>query len=286
MRAAIPSGIAGRFAMAQTFLNADDFFDMTRTLARTPLHSSSFVRVLADLVELDAEESRAAFAEKLAQWIHIADAITLRAAHNATAPTPADTSGVKPSEAASHVRAAFTHARAALEKTLQAGADSNSKPGATRTSLPRPKRGTPAELAGSYEPYKRYYVAHQREMELKIKPLRAKVRSAVAELSPTLQQLTALDAAFEGILQEREAMLLAKVPTLLERRFKQLRKTHQDARAQTGLEDNPDLWMQADGWLTRFGQEMQSVLLAELDLRLQPTVGLMEALDNEIPTFS
>jgi hypothetical protein len=184
------------------------------------------------------------------------------------------------------VRSEFAHARIALEGTLHAGADSTTKPGAARMSLPRPKRGMPAELAGAYEPYKRYYIAHQREMELKIKPLRAKVRAAVAGLSSTLKQLATLDAALDGILVEREAMLLAKVPTLLERRFKQLRRSHQDAMTSSGLEDNADLWMQPGGWLTRFGQEMQSVLMAELDLRMQPTVGLMEALDNEIPNLS
>ena len=32
----------------------------------------------------------------------------------------------------------------------------------------------------------------------------------------------------------------------------------------------------------RFRSELQTVLLAELDARLQPTLGLMEALHNEL----
>ena len=56
--------------------------------------------------------------------------------------------------------------------------------------------------------------------------------------------------------------------------------------AERALEDNPDLWMQPGGWLTRFAEELQSVLLVELDLRLQPTEGLIESLDKEVPHFS
>jgi hypothetical protein len=40
--------------------------------------------------------------------------------------------------------------------------------------------------------------------------------------------------------------------------------------------------MQAGGWLTRFCNDMQMLLLAEMDLRLQPTMGLIEAFDNKI----
>jgi hypothetical protein len=46
--------------------------------------------------------------------------------------------------------------------------------------------------------------------------------------------------------------------------------------------DDPALWMQPGGWLANFCRELQGVLLAELDLRLQPTVGLIEALSNEV----
>jgi hypothetical protein len=45
--------------------------------------------------------------------------------------------------------------------------------------------------------------------------------------------------------------------------------------------DQPALWLQAGGWLAHFCQELHTVLLAELDLRLQPTLGLVEALQNE-----
>ena len=40
--------------------------------------------------------------------------------------------------------------------------------------------------------------------------------------------------------------------------------------------------MKDGAWLARFCHELQTVLLAELDLRLQPTLGLLEAYQKEI----
>ena len=79
-----------------------------------------------------------------------------------------------------------------------------------------------------------------------------------------------MDAAFEGILIEREKKLLTTLPSLMERRFKQL----QTERSQQ------------EGWLARFGQELQTVLLAELDLRLQPTLGLLEAFNDQTTQYA
>ena len=94
--------------------------------------------------------------------------------------------------------------------------------------------------------------------------------------------MASLDAALDAILAEREALLLGKVPSLLEMRFKHLRRAHQDALDAAQQEDNTALWLQAGGWMTRFCQEMQAVLLAEWDLRLQPAMGLL--MSNELKT--
>ena len=69
---------------------------------------------------------------------------------------------------------------------------------------------------------------------------------------------------------------------LLERRFEHLRKTHQLGLDAAQQQDAPVLWRQPGGWLDVFGKEMQEVLLAELEVRLQPVVGLIEAFSNEV----
>ena len=39
--------------------------------------------------------------------------------------------------------------------------------------------------------------------------------------------------------------------------------------------------MQKNSWLVRFCMDMQTLLLAEMDLRLQPTMGLLDAFTDE-----
>ena len=91
-------------------------------------------------------------------------------------------------------------------------------------------------------------------------------------------RLAVLDAVMERALGERERSLLANLPVLLAGHFERLRD---------GAEPLPD---DGDGegaqavpgapgpWLDVFRKDMQSVLLAELDIRLQPVEGLLAAL--------
>lgn len=231
---------------------------MTRALTRTSFHSARLIRVLADLSLLDTVEQGAAFAEKLGLWVSFTDAITLSAVHGAsTASAPGMPVDVT------------TGARMALGKVfarVQAGLVSSI--GRLPGELSAPEPDALADPVFAYEPYRRHYLAQQREIELKLRPLRAHVREVLGQSSPRLRKLAALDAALDGILFEREGKLLLKLPSLLEKRFKQLRKTHQ----------------QATDWLAGFGQEMQTVLLAELDVRMQPVLGLIEACKQESTT--
>lgn len=269
-------------------------------MTRTHFHSSHLTRVLADLVGMDALAGHDAFAEKLGQWIQVSGAIALRAAHGAGAVPHAQPVAQAAGQTAGQtdIAAHFAQVRSALEQTLSNATSSTpqTKPGNTRSALhgsratntglpgramPWPKKDVPLEIAGAYAPYLRYYQTQQREMDLKVKPLRAQVREVVGSASAPLGQLAALDAAMETLLAERESLLLAKVPTLMEERFKQLRTAHQEALLRAQQDDRTELWTQPGGWLARFCTELQNVLLAELDLRLQPTVGLLEALHNE-----
>jgi len=252
---------------------------MTRTLTRTNLHSSRLTRILADLGAMDAIDPGPAFAEQLGQWVDFKSAIALSAVHNAGA-APSPEHGMDGRAAPVHaLEQEFTRLRVSLEQLItHSGAP---KSGGARGEMPMPAPGASPEDARAYAPYRRYHQALQRDMETKVGTLRAKVRDAVAQASPKLRQLAALDAAFEGVLMERAAKLLATVPSLLEKRFNQLLKSHQQAAAEQQPSDSLDLWMKPDGWLMRFRHELQSVLLAELDLRLQPALGLLEAFHNE-----
>jgi hypothetical protein len=224
---------------------------MPRALTRTSFHSARLIRVLADLSLLDTVAQGAAFAEKLGQWVSFTDAITLSAVHG----TGTAVSFAKPAGAASGARSALTEAFDRVQAGLL------SLIGRLPSELSAPDADALADPAFAYEPYRRHYLAQQREIELKLSPLRAHVRRVLGQSSPELSKLAALDAALDGILVERECRLLLKLPSLLEKRFKQLRKAHPNTT----------------DWLPGFGEDMQTVLRAELDLRMQPVLGLIEA---------
>jgi hypothetical protein len=224
-----------------------------------------------------------AFAERLGLWVDYTDAIALYAVHNASQSVPPAAPSVEPGAEpvgeCVDIAADFARIRASLEQAISR--TTVPKRGQTGVGLPMPRADTPTDLGGAYEPYRRYYLAHQRDMDLSVPPLRARVREELAAASVALQPLAALDEAFENILGEREARLLACLPQLLKKRFAHLRAQHQQTLADTQQADHPEQGMQAGGWLARFCHELQTVLLAELDLRLQPAVGLLEALHNE-----
>ena len=253
---------------------------MTRALARTNFHSSRLIRTLADLAVLDATGPTNAFAETLGLWIDFADAIRLTGVNQASTASAPEAHPALQSVEGTSLGEVIARMRLGMESTItKSSAPSTAR---VRSELALPKLDAPLDDVKAYAPFRRYHQAHQRDMEPNARGLRAKVRDGVAKASPQLKQLAELDAAFEGILCEREARLLSTIPSLLEKRFNHLRKAHlQMLLATTQTDDNPDAWMQPGAWLSRFCSELQAVLLAELDLRLQPAVGLLEAFNSE-----
>ncbi|WP_334189357.1 DUF3348 domain-containing protein [Noviherbaspirillum sp.] len=252
---------------------------MTRAVPRTSFHSSKLIRRLADLGLVDAVEPGTAFAEKLGEWVHFADAITLSAVH-----------GGSPASLRTKSPRAYTAARDAIDlecgriQTFLVNSITRSfspASGRTHIQLPALHPELPMNFTSAYAPYRRFYEAHQRDMDTSIRPLRTNTREALAKASPALGKLAELDAALETILRDRESRLLMKVPSLLRRRFEELFKEHQQRLADAQQADNPTDWMRAGGWLTRFCNDMQTLLLAEVEFRLQPTLGLIEAFKQD-----
>lgn len=219
---------------------------------RSDFSSSRLVRLLGDWAPLDAEAPGMDVAERLGLWLNAFDAIGVQAAHRTinaiTKAAPAQPADARSSRTPS-VEEDYQGVRAALAHAI------------AREPLPL-AGATPADA--TYAPYRQRHLELQRQMEQMIGPLRDHVRQALGQASPRLRQLAALDAALEQVLAPREQMLAPTVPALMERRFEQLRLA------------------QAEGWLEVFGQDWRQALLAELDLRLEPVAGLIEALGNEL----
>ena len=225
--------------------------------------------MLGDLTFVEGEASRQDVAERLSLWLDAFDAIKLHAAQQPIKTTAAEERPPDARPAMTRaVEAEFHRVRTALVKAMTANDGSRAH-----------------EADAGYAPYRQRYLDRQRHMELTIGPLRAQVRQALSRASPQLGQLATLDAVLDQTLGGREQKLLSTVPVLLERRFEHLRKTHQ-LGLDPAQQDDPALWAQAGGWLDDFGKEMQAVLLAELEVRLQPVEGLMEAFSNELETYA
>ena len=241
---------------------------------RRIFNSSRLVRLLSDLASVDVEASRQDFAERLGQWLDVFDGITLHAAHQSI--KTADEK--KPADALLArnfvLEQEFHRVRMALVKAITANSASPASERRVRNPVPQPEAAT--ETDAGYAPYHQCYLDQQRQMALRIDALRAHVRQAIAKVSPRLGQLATFDAVMDQMLGGREQKLLSTVPVLLERRFEHLRKTHQLGLDAAQQQDAPALWLDV------FGKEMQEVLLAELEVRLQPVVGLIEAFSNEV----
>jgi hypothetical protein len=111
-------------------------------------------------------------------------------------------------------------------------------------------------------------------MEAAVAPLRRRLRATLEGASPALARLAALDAVMEQVVGAQERALLATVPLKLEQHFARLRQADREACA-PDAEPPP---IPSTDWLDTFSQDMRDLLLAELDLRLQPVEGLLEAL--------
>ena len=245
---------------------------MARGSPRTSFDSSRLIRALSDLVSPAAPPPGQSFADRLGQWLDFAAAIALFSALNG----PTDAAGGPATAEHPALRDEFARVRGALLDSINT--DGVLTPGKARIRLPAPAWHASTPGAADYLPYHRYYLAHQRDMGAAIAPLRASVRAGLAQRAPALRQLAALDGVLDQALAPRERSLLATVPQLLGRHFEQLHQAHRSALP---TPDDPARWLQPGAWLHTFCQDMRVVLRAELELRLQPVAGLMDAL-NEV----
>lgn len=244
-------------------------------LDNSRLSSSRLIRYLTDLSVSDVSVSHKQFAERLSSLIDFSDSIILSAAHwdmpnMAFEPT---------SESTRNLTEEFLKMRQGLvEKIIK-----STTPYANdaRIRLPAPAPGEPLDTVLGYEAYHRFYAIQQRDMELKIQRLRAQVRDEMSTISPPLAQLAILDNALNDTLLGHTRRFLGVVPRLLHKRFQQLLSDHQANHLE---DDDPETWLSSGGWLARFYKDIQGLLLAELDVRTQPVLGLIEALNKEVDT--
>lgn len=230
---------------------------------RTALSGPVLIRLLARLADVDVRESGQLLSDRLSQWLNWTDAITLSSALN-TQP-PAFVSSGRP--AAADAETMCARQRTALAKAIASTCAPETRPGGKTR---QPIQSAPAPLTVDYADYRQRYVLMQQTMEMEISTLRDRLRRLLAAATPDLARLAVLDASMEQALAPRERALLSTVPAWLGKHFERLRAADQPADGASAPASR--------AWLEAFRKDMQSVLLAELDVRFQPVDGLLAAL--------
>lgn len=236
---------------------------------QSPAKSSRLVRFLADLLDADAQLPHQRFIDRLGQSFDLADSIKISAVHEDTMTTT-----VMPHEAKKEaVRDEFQRARASIvSSAVQSFAPDQ---GATRTRCPIARAEMTLAEAMAVEPYLTFYVAQQRNIDFRIRDLHVSIRDALAGLSPQLARLAALDAVLAAPLSLPARRSFAMVPHLLKQRHARLLEEHNATKSESSTAR--ERWEQSLG---QFRVEIQGLLLAEIETRLLPTRGLIEALDD------
>lgn len=248
---------------------------MTRELQRATFNRSALVRVLSDTLP-EVPDPKYDFGERLGQWLDFSDALTLFSVLNTGAG-----SGTPIAPTNSDLPAQLASVRRNLSDSIHNDGVFNPEP--ARIPFPTPLPNATPESAADFSPYHRYYLAHQRDMNGAITTLRANARKALAGQSAAGKQLADLDAAFEKFLSVRERNLLSNIPIMLGKRFDQRYAEHRAALADNTADD-PTNWTQPGCWHEAFCHDVQTALLAELELRLKPVAGLIAALGSTSET--
>jgi hypothetical protein len=221
---------------------------------RTVHGGPALIRLLARLTDVDVPDPGQSLSDRLSQWLGWTDAIALSTALNGG--LPAGAPGAHTDGSAEEHECA--RLRASLAKSIA---------GDSAFATSRRREGAPTD----YAVFRQRYLSLQQTMETGIGSLRGRLRAKLAAGTPGMTRLAMVDAVMEQALAAREHNVLATVPSLLGKHFERLRQAAlADASA---IDDKAPV-----AWLDVFRKDMQSVLLAELDVRIQPVEGLLAAL--------
>lgn len=254
---------------------------MLQASSNKRVNGSKLVRVLSDLSASeqgipDIEISHKQFAERLGLLVDLADSVTLSESLRGLHRIAYETTSISQAE----VQQEFLKQRKAAIKAITRSFEV--RPGLVPFKLPTPKADFTKEEASKFEPYQRFYALHQSEIEFKTQKLRTSIRQQISGYSLALAQLAELDQTLGNSMMLHTRKRFSVVPKLLKLRFEQLLKAHLQDVDMIEVEDLPVNWVKPGAWLSQFYEEMQQLLLAEVEIRMQPALGLVEAFNEEV----
>lgn len=222
------------------------------SVPRAALRGPTFIRLLARLTAVETDAPGASLPDRLSRWLDWTHAIALSTALDGQTQAPDAEAPAFDAD----VEAECAQVRASLVRSIE---------GARELATPGP--ATMTASTPDYAPFRQRYLAIQRSIQAHTGQLRGRLRDMLAQRSPEMARLAEVDAVMEMALSPREHRLLGHVPAVMADHFDRLRRGA-DADGETA----------PGAWLDRFRQDMRHVLLAELDVRLQPVEALLAAL--------
>lgn len=227
---------------------------------RGHLSGSTLVNLLDSRLQPEVKASRQDMAERLGMWLNVADGMSLHAGLQHAGLHQTQTPGVAlPRGAGLALQEACQQAQDALAASI----------------MTTPLRLEPAQGQPAFAPYHQLYGDLQRHMSLQVETVRQKARHTLSQASGRLAQLAVLDDVMQQALGVREQKALSAMPALLEQLFRR-------STLAPSVEDETVLSLGGEGADTDgFLQEMRALLLAELDVRMQPVWGLVDAFNRE-----
>lgn len=234
---------------------------------RATVRGPTFIRTLAGLTDADIPPPTRSLSDQLSQWVDWTHAVALSTALDGRPPAALLDDrilGSAEDDECARVRAALASAIVA-DRAFAAPAPRAQGAGA----------GSDSDETLEFAFYRQRYLVLQQTMEAGVGRLRERLRAMLTHGTPGMVRLAAVDAVMERALGRRERALLSAAPTLLGQNFERLRQAALAAAAETADDAQPAA---STAWLETFRKDMRNVLLAELDVRLQPAQGLLAAL--------
>lgn len=250
---------------------------MKRAIAQAPLHSCELLRFLTRQGMVEAGTDIGDVGQRLGDWLNFRQAIALQAFIGQVDDPLALPAKPTARVDATVLRRRFDEVREALEQSILKG--TVPALGLARIELPSAELDHPIDPKTAFDPFRRYALGHQRQTDTIIRSLRSQLRGMLYKGTSKEKHLSTLDAIFDNVLTAREARLLGHIPAEFEKRFAKALKQHMKQLLQASEADEPA--PRTTPWLGPLRDDLRNALLAELDLRLQPVLGLIEALTQD-----
>ena len=241
------------------------------------LGSSTLIRKVQVLLDKEIPNSQVRFSERLTQNMDFTSSLKLSEVHGQLrildkkyASLSNDSSDQKnqlklKSDA---LDAAFNRVQRAILQTIEQSFD---------PEIEQPRYPLPKLKIENKKPdlsvYQAFYSAQQKDMSAKIQGLRTYMRETLAASSVSMAKLALLDSTLEETIGFPLRSGFDAVSKILLHYTQRLEKDWQNARQQELFKERG---------MSDFYNELRQLLLAELELRLQPVKGMLDAFNYEV----